>query len=239
MERLSATPVELPINPQGVRVESVDKLATEKAQGSVTEAVVARPETPLTSHPPSEANDSTTPTTPSSIQPQSAPVAGDATPVPLKASQRPIPVIPVLPKAILGDAAKPGQDRAEENTQGGNFTVAKEDIAESADEPTTEETRGLTPAPKAWSTPKLWTGLFNPATANSTAASSDSGRATVAHSLDRPSADSLSDALKNFNAVSNEAKVVFLEPRGLVNTGNMCYMNSVSGLFLQPLLESC
>lgn len=41
---------------------------------------------------------------------------------------------------------------------------------------------------------------------------------------------SLADALSSYSVTeSNEvAKIAFLEPRGLVNTGNMCYMNSVS-----------
>ena len=43
-------------------------------------------------------------------------------------------------------------------------------------------------------------------------------------------AGSLADALSSYNVKdsSESAKVAFLEPRGLVNTGNMCYMNSVS-----------
>lgn len=42
-------------------------------------------------------------------------------------------------------------------------------------------------------------------------------------------AGSLADALSSYNVKesSETAKVAFLEPRGLVNTGNMCYMNSV------------
>jgi ubiquitin carboxyl-terminal hydrolase 10 len=43
-------------------------------------------------------------------------------------------------------------------------------------------------------------------------------------------AGSLADALTSYSVKeSNEStKIAFLEPRGLVNTGNMCYMNSVS-----------
>lgn len=49
-------------------------------------------------------------------------------------------------------------------------------------------------------------------------------------------AGSLADALNSYSVKgsSETAKVAFLEPRGLVNTGNMCYMNSVS-LFLSIL----
>jgi len=84
------------------------------------------------------------------------------------------------------------------------------------------------PAPKAWSAPKLWTGLFNAAPATSTAASSESGLATTAPGFGKTNSESLAEALRTFNAASSDSKVAFLEPRGLVNTGNMCYMNSVS-----------
>lgn len=41
---------------------------------------------------------------------------------------------------------------------------------------------------------------------------------------------SLVDVLSNLGANVEEYsnKIAFVEPRGLVNTGNMCYMNSVS-----------
>lgn len=40
---------------------------------------------------------------------------------------------------------------------------------------------------------------------------------------------SLADALNSFSITDGQegSKLSFLEPRGLVNTGNMCYMNSV------------
>ena len=41
--------------------------------------------------------------------------------------------------------------------------------------------------------------------------------------------ETLSEVLNDVNApVEPPSKVAFLQPRGLVNTGNMCYMNSVS-----------
>jgi len=38
----------------------------------------------------------------------------------------------------------------------------------------------------------------------------------------------LASALHEFSATVRDGKLAFIEPRGLVNTGNMCYMNSVS-----------
>lgn len=41
--------------------------------------------------------------------------------------------------------------------------------------------------------------------------------------------ESMSDVLASLGgeSVRYSEKIAFLEPRGLVNTGNMCYMNSV------------
>jgi ubiquitin carboxyl-terminal hydrolase 10 len=38
----------------------------------------------------------------------------------------------------------------------------------------------------------------------------------------------LAEALIALDNAEEDSKVAFLEPRGLKNTGNMCYMNSVS-----------
>lgn len=46
-------------------------------------------------------------------------------------------------------------------------------------------------------------------------------------SLPKSNIEKLSDALTSFSAKTKDSKIAFLEPRGLVNTGNMCYMNSV------------
>jgi hypothetical protein len=106
----------------------------------------------------------------------------------------------------------------EQNENKEEATVVSEALAEQA--------TVITPPPNAWAKPKAWAGLFNPATASS-AASSNGGN-TTASSFGKSNAESLAEALRSFDAVSNDTKVAFLEPRGLVNTGNMCYMNSVS-----------
>lgn len=40
-------------------------------------------------------------------------------------------------------------------------------------------------------------------------------------------ANSIAEAIRSYKVYGAEEKTVFLEPRGLINTGNMCYMNSV------------
>jgi ubiquitin carboxyl-terminal hydrolase 10 len=147
-----------------------------------------------------------------------------------------VPVVPAIPKAIPREAPKPAPEHIAEEPQksiaDGEQDVTKTEKAE-AEPSATEESKEVA-APKAWTTPKLWTGLFNPAAATSTAASSESGRAATAPGFSKTNSESLAEALRSFSAVSSDAKVAFLEPRGLVNTGNMCYMNSVSG-FRSPV----
>jgi ubiquitin carboxyl-terminal hydrolase 10 len=138
--------------------------------------------------------------------------------------------VPALPKAIPRDI-KPAPAKISESAQTEKLAAdAQQDPTESNEASTEQmEVKEAAPPPKAWTTPKLWTGLFNPVAATSTAASSESGQAAAAPAIGKTNAESLTEALKSFNAVSNESRVAFLEPRGLVNTGNMCYMNSVSG----------
>lgn len=43
----------------------------------------------------------------------------------------------------------------------------------------------------------------------------------------QPKPGSLLEVLRSYDTELGSSRVAFLEPRGLVNTGNMCYMNSV------------
>jgi ubiquitin carboxyl-terminal hydrolase 10 len=238
---LSAELVELPDISQAPNAE--DQMDSEivadavEPEIQVGEASVVRPETPATSLPASEENNSTNPTTPSSSQQQYAPASGDTTPIAPKVAQRQaapaVPVIPALPKTVSKDTTKSVPEKRviapphEEQAS----TVSDQDDSQttsaSGEQTSIEEGKDASPAPKAWTTPKLWTGLFNPNTAPSTSALSESGQGALVPSGTKTPSESLAEALRTFNAVSTEAKVAFLEPRGLVNTGNMCYMNSV------------
>ena len=83
------------------------------------------------------------------------------------------------------------------------------------------------PAPKSWAD-LVRTNAAVPAAATS-AASVGADAGSQSNGLFAARTSSLAEVLTSFDIKSSkEAKIAFLEPRGLVNTGNMCYMNSVS-----------
>ena len=86
------------------------------------------------------------------------------------------------------------------------------------------------PAP-APAKPTSWAALLHkPASALSRAAATPQATSPTEQaksSLPKSNTEKLSDALTSFSAKAKDSKIAFLEPRGLVNTGNMCYMNSV------------
>ena len=94
------------------------------------------------------------------------------------------------------------------------------------------------PAPTSWANlvarssnkPKARNGPNGaPATesANGEETTEDAAGVIGSSAYAKSSAISLAEAVRDYR-VGNENKIAFLEPRGLINTGNMCYMNSVS-----------
>lgn len=86
------------------------------------------------------------------------------------------------------------------------------------------------PAP-APAKPTSWAALLHkPASALPKAAATPQATSPTEQTrsaLPKSTTEKLSDALTSFSAKTKDSKIAFLEPRGLVNTGNMCYMNSV------------
>lgn len=200
---------------------------------------IPRPETPSTTQPPSEHAPSTTPTTPSSVQ-QAHAAPAPKTPGSAKAPHRPValPILPALPKVLSkpSPAASetrqdPPKDKPIEIKVASSDTVAAQsDSEEAAKKVEAEEAK---PA-EASGAPKSWANLFKGSA--QAAAAADAGQpgssTTVATGgFAKVNNESLTDALFSFSASVQDAKIAFLEPRGLVNTGNMCYMNSVSHYF--------
>lgn len=87
-------------------------------------------------------------------------------------------------------------------------------------------------SPPVKATPKSWADLVRTKAAPTAFTKAQVTIDDPAHTngLIPAKTGSLADALSSYNVKdsSDFAKVAFLEPRGLVNTGNMCYMNSVS-----------
>lgn len=221
---LSAEAVKLPTLPAALEAEASSPAGT-------VEATIPRPETPSTNHAQSEEANSTTPTTPTSINQTSTLAPGDTTPVaskPSKLSTVPaVPIIPALPKATSRDASKQATEKIPYESQSEVPKIEVEENTKENDEQAATNETEVQPPPKAWSTPKLWAGLFNPNASTNAPAVSGSGVGTVS-GISKTNSESLAEALRSFDALSTESKLSFLEPRGLVNTGNMCYMNSVS-----------
>jgi ubiquitin carboxyl-terminal hydrolase 10 len=120
-------------------------------------------------------------------------------------------------------------------TQKSGKSVAPNEEAEKAEVVTpqateasgsAEETLKASPPPKA--APKSWAELLRAKNAPVPVQAPPSvPNGVVATSGPTPpKSNSLSDVLASFS-VDADKKVSFLEPRGLVNSGNICYMNSV------------
>lgn len=105
-------------------------------------------------------------------------------------------------------------------------TAAKVNAVENGDSVETLSSPPIKAAPKSWA--DLVRTMGQSSTARTAQATFDSAPKTDTFVPGK--AGSLADALSSYSVKdSNEnAKIAFLEPRGLVNTGNMCYMNSVS-----------
>lgn len=199
-----------------------------------------RSDTSSTARQQSEEAASTTPTTPSSLQQHSTtfPVSSNPLLKPVSRIAAAVPIIPVIPKpasrtssgSVLVDQKPTGQDASKDTS---NETAAP--VEGNTDAAAENEGFDVKSAPLA-SGPKLWTGLFKGGPVSVSAAAKNGTQAppdsSTAGGFNKTYNESVADALRVFNATAQDAKLPFLKPRGLVNTGNMCYMNSVSGMFV-------
>ncbi|KAF2790390.1 cysteine proteinase [Melanomma pulvis-pyrius CBS 109.77] len=216
-----------------VQAEEPELTPTEGPEESLTSTMAApseiETETPSTSHPPSEA-DSTHPTTPSSAMLPPPPRPAGATHSHTRTATKPaVPLIPIKPikaVSVTSTTQKSAKSVAEDLKKTEVATPPATEAGGSA-----EETPKASPPPKA--APKSWAELLRSKAAPVSAQTppSVSNGVVPTNGSPAPTSNSLTDVLASFS-VDADKKVSFLEPRGLVNSGNICYMNSV----LQALL---
>ncbi|GLA56598.1 hypothetical protein AtubIFM54640_000254 [Aspergillus tubingensis] len=187
----------------------------------------SEPQTPTLSAAPSVAN-STQPTTPSSVA-QNLPLRPQSQSKGAKPTIPVVPVVPVVPApSTPRQATKDESSRSSETPKSVSGTAQEktdEDTQELSQNKTEEPVKQASPAPAA---PKSWADLVR-SKALAKGASAPNASPAVSNGVIKPKSESLADVLTTLGEdVSQYSdKVAFLQPRGLVNTGNMCYMNSV------------
>jgi ubiquitin carboxyl-terminal hydrolase 10 len=183
----------------------------------------SEPQTPTTSHAPSE-TDSTHPTTPSSAVPPHSSLRPQSQPQAKKQAPPLVPVVPIFPQSPI----TPRQPPKEADTQpisDASHTTA-ETVKESADAVAGSPVQSPVSPPAP---PKSWADLVRSKGQPRVANLAETLSGAEAGGLSAPRSESLVDVLNSLGSDVEQYgdKIAFLEPRGLVNTGNMCYMNSV------------
>ncbi|CAL5872340.1 uncharacterized protein PFLUO_LOCUS6602 [Penicillium psychrofluorescens] len=203
--------VELPSKDGPHNVESEQYSDNRRLESVAQEH--SEPETPTTSFLPSD-TDSTQPTTPSSTAKSQTQTRSSKPAIPLA------PPIPVVPNA-------PGTPRQAKDSSSNASETPKPTAAAVAD----AESEGISATESetneaSHAAPKSWADLVRAkASARPAAASGAAADSSVAMQKSESLANVLSSLGEEVTQYSD--KIAFLEPRGLVNTGNMCYMNSV------------
>ena len=121
------------------------------------------------------------------------------------------------------------EPKNEENTEKAQVVAAETNIDQEEIATAEQTPKPFSPPVKA--APKSWADLVRTKVPTNTSNTNHIGHSTTPPSKesDIGTNNSLTEVLSSFsvNDSGNASKIAFLKPRGLVNTGNMCYMNSV------------
>lgn len=198
--------------------------------------------TPQTSDAPSDTG-STQPTTPSSAVPAQTTKSQQTPTQPKSRPVAPImPAVPILPTSptvsrkqhrdsivsltskvsVPNDSTESGTERSQSDGSAAPVIVPSPTDSEHTSKPASP------PAP-----PKSWADLVR-SKVTPPVFGNVSTPAHLPNGLSVPKSESLSDVLNNMGPEVGRpaSKTAFLQPRGLVNNGNTCYMNSVCLVFL-------
>lgn len=134
-----------------------------------------------------------------------------------------MPVVPLMPTSPVAGR------KAHRDSTASAKSKPDSDAAPKPDQDQEEAQAVADPAPVVPAPPKSWADLVRKQSASNGPANTTAAAAPVVNGLFVPTSESLGDVLGEINVAEAPSKLVFLQPRGLVNTGNMCYMNSVSG----------
>lgn len=143
-----------------------------------------------------------------------------------------IPAVPILPpsptavRATHRDSVVSTQSKLVEPTQ--PVVEDTEPTSTLNEAPETKATsQESTPVVSPPAPPKSWANLFRSNDSHAGSTTTGNSKAASVSSVAGKN-ETLSDVLHDMNSVVEvPTKISFLKPRGLVNTGNMCYMNSV------------
>lgn len=113
---------------------------------------------------------------------------------------------------------------------------AAQQAAISDKEVTAQESTADIAQPEEKAVPKSWADLVRSKAAAAAAPAAAWANGVPQTNGSTTKSNSLVDVLTSYT-VDSEHKRSFLKPRGLVNTGNMCYMNSVSVFFYTKAMK--
>ncbi|KAM0279225.1 hypothetical protein ACHAQH_004682 [Verticillium albo-atrum] len=252
--------VTLPSDMNGTPSESADQASTDAAVtddsqvSAGTASTVSAVSTPVTPHanaaPTSHVKSTETPAQSKKPTTSDFNTSISKSPAP-SASRSVVPVVPAIPKGSPKTtktvAEAPSEDTKGPVAQGTSGETPSTDViySDKAQE-TSEEAPKSATAPRA--PPSSWSALFARNAAAAAAkgqtahdgsagngangvSSTDAEHSSNSANTSSNGANTIAAALRAYR-VRNPEKVKYVEPRGLVNIGNMCYMNSV----LQVLL---